>query len=370
VGQALALALDSAGNLFLAGAAEPFHYSTTRGAFQQFPARPFSLPEGVIAKYDAAGSLVYSTLLGGEAPDQTLAIAPDDAGNVLVAGVTESQGFPTVAPLQAAFNRHTGFVARVNAGGADLGWSTLVGDTRAFEAVGVVPDRAGNPVFAGNTVGAAPSADVFVARLAVEPEASRVRLDAVLNSASLLAAPLAPGEHITLTGWSFSGTEVRLFLDGAPLAVLTSSIARVTATIPASLVPGPPVRVHVEVDGHSSNSILMPTAPLSPAIYTADDSGYGQGRILNEDGSPNSGANPAASGSLVTILANGVPAGVPVAVRFSGLEASETDASDPTRLRARLPNLQFVPAVMTVTLETGGVESQPGITIAVRPGIR
>jgi uncharacterized protein (TIGR03437 family) len=52
--------------------------------------------------------------------------------------------------------------------------------------------------------------------------------------------------------------------------------------------------------------MLMPVAVTSPGIFSADGTGYGQGYILNKDGTLNTPANPAAPGDRITIYATGV----------------------------------------------------------------
>jgi beta-propeller repeat-containing protein len=54
-----------------------------------------------VAKFNAAGGgLMYSTYLGGSNSDGANAIAVDSLGNAYVAGVTSSPDFPLVDPLQ------------------------------------------------------------------------------------------------------------------------------------------------------------------------------------------------------------------------------------------------------------------------------
>jgi uncharacterized protein (TIGR03437 family) len=48
--------------------------------------------------------------------------------------------------------------------------------------------------------------------------------------------------------------------------------------------------------------MYAPAAPAAPAIYSVDGSGFGQGYILNSDGTLNSPSNPAAPGSAITIF--------------------------------------------------------------------
>src|SRR5439155_688850 len=59
--------------------------------------------DAFVAKLNAAGSaLVYSTYLGGSGTDLGNGIAVDAAGNAYVTGRTTSSNFPTANPLQGA----------------------------------------------------------------------------------------------------------------------------------------------------------------------------------------------------------------------------------------------------------------------------
>jgi hypothetical protein len=66
-----------------------------------------------VAKLNASGSaLVYSTYLGGSGDDYQEGIAVDSSGNAHVTGYTTSTNFPTASPLQAS-----------RAGFLDAGWA-------------------------------------------------------------------------------------------------------------------------------------------------------------------------------------------------------------------------------------------------------
>ena len=59
--------------------------------------------DAFVAKLNAAGSaLLYSTYLGGSGTDRGSGIAVDSAGNAYITGYTESTNFPTASPLQGA----------------------------------------------------------------------------------------------------------------------------------------------------------------------------------------------------------------------------------------------------------------------------
>lgn len=192
-GAATALAVDNEGNLFLAGADSSV--STTTNAVQKqrpwqrppyFPGHePFELDHfprlAFAAKLSANGSVLYSTVLSGEMADTATGIVVDESGNAIVVGTTQSRGFPTRSPVQGPFQRVTSFVAKLNAHGSDLVYSTFAGDNRPFEIRGIILDNYSNPVIAGHTLQrrtepvfyrSGPESDVFVARFAEQPEPS------------------------------------------------------------------------------------------------------------------------------------------------------------------------------------------------------
>jgi hypothetical protein len=89
-----------------------------------------------VAKLDAAGSaLVYSTYLGGSGGDYGKAIAVDSSGSAYVAGSTCSSDFPTVYPLEASLKGACdGFVAKLNPAGSALVYSTYLGGSGTTES--------------------------------------------------------------------------------------------------------------------------------------------------------------------------------------------------------------------------------------------
>ena len=80
--------------------------------------------DAFVAKVNAAGSaLVYSTYLGGSGVDQGLGIAVDASGSAYVTGYTSSINFPTANPLQAA---HGGSYADAFVASLDLAYGDAV----------------------------------------------------------------------------------------------------------------------------------------------------------------------------------------------------------------------------------------------------
>lgn len=109
--------------------------------------------DAFVAKLNATGSaLVYSTYLGGDGDDEAFALAVDALGNARVAGLTASTNFPTVAALQPAHGGDDdGFLARLNASGTALLQSTYIGGTGADWVLGLSVDASGAPHLAGAT---------------------------------------------------------------------------------------------------------------------------------------------------------------------------------------------------------------------------
>jgi len=90
---AAAVAVDSAGNAYLAGSTGAADFPLTSAAFQKSAA---GNTDAFVVKLNPAGSdLVYGTLLGGSGADRAVGLAIDSAGAALVSGSTSSTDFPS-----------------------------------------------------------------------------------------------------------------------------------------------------------------------------------------------------------------------------------------------------------------------------------
>jgi Bacterial Ig-like domain (group 3)/Beta-propeller repeat len=110
--------------------------------------------DSFVSKLTASGSaLVYSTYLGGVGVDVGEHIAADRAGNAYVTGYTNSTDFPTKNALQPAFGGGNGdaFVAKINAAGSVLVYSTYLGGSGSDVGVGIAVDSAGDAYVVGET---------------------------------------------------------------------------------------------------------------------------------------------------------------------------------------------------------------------------
>ena len=145
----LGIAVDSTGNAYVTGQTFSTDFPSTAGAFQTTCgscslATP--LPDAFVAKLDTAGSLVYSTFLGGNKGDQGIAIAADSGGNAYVTGSTSSTDFAILNPLPAPNNSLRGasnvFVAKFDPAGGLLN-STYLGGSDQDIGYGIAVDSSG-----------------------------------------------------------------------------------------------------------------------------------------------------------------------------------------------------------------------------------
>jgi hypothetical protein len=98
-------------------------------------------------------ALDFSTYLGGEAEDQGLGVAVSDSGTVVVAGRTDSRGFPVRTPVQEALGGYIdGFATAFSAADGSLAWSTFLGGSDADRANAVTVDAGGVPHVVGRTL--------------------------------------------------------------------------------------------------------------------------------------------------------------------------------------------------------------------------
>ena len=146
---AYALAVDSAGHAYVAGSTDSTNfptknalvngtYSGTNIAGVLDPSLKIFPTDAFVAELAIGGSnLVYSTYLGGEAPESARGIAVDGDGDAFVAGITFSTNFPVTSdayqPQLKCTNSYdvnaNAFVAEIAPGGGSLKYSTYFGGT-------------------------------------------------------------------------------------------------------------------------------------------------------------------------------------------------------------------------------------------------
>jgi uncharacterized protein (TIGR03437 family) len=245
---------------------------------------------------------------------------------------------------------------------------------------------------------------------------SEPQITAVVNSASLAQGRISPGEVVTVFGLGLGPGTLALFdptggtiatslpattpassitFNGTAAPLLYTSANQLAAIMPYS-VTGPNVDVVVSYGGVRSQPFTLNFAPVNPGLFTTTTDGRGQGAILNfvtssGDYVLNSGTNPASKGQTVVLYINGAgattatdvtqltpatPAVTPtgsIGVTIGGQSATVSSAVAPpgsvpglvqlnVTVPANAPTGQVVPVVVTVD----GVESQAGVTMAIK----
>lgn len=413
--------VDAAGNAYVAG-------YNLRG---KLPVTPGAFDDGGnswLAKINPAGTaLVYAAYLS--VPGK---IFVDADGDTYFAGYTSSPDFPTTpGALQKVFaGGHPfdedgydsdAFVTKLNAAGTALIYSTYLGGKGDDLASGVGLDAGGKFYVVGSTdsldfpttVGtsqASPVGSAFLVKLDLPSTAvvPSFQPASVVNAASFLSGPVAPGEIVTVFGSGFGpgplttlrltaglvnttlgGT--RVLFDGVPAPLIYTVENQLSAVVPYAVAGKSSTQVQVEYRGTRSAPVTLQVAPDSPGIFALDSSGKGPGAILNQDSSVNSPANPAHIGSVVSIFATGEgqtsPAGVDgkpgsdpvphpilsVIVTIGGQTVTPTYAGGAPGNVAGLMqvNVQIPSGIQTgsavpVVVQLGNTSSQAGVTIAVR----
>jgi Big-like domain-containing protein/beta-propeller repeat-containing protein len=142
------ITVDTSGNAIFTGFSSA-SFVTTPGAFQPVAAGGHDV---FVLKLNAAGSAaVYATLLGGSGTDEGESVAADSAGNAYITGRTDSVNFPLLNALQTVRKGfQDAFITKFNASGA-LVYSTYLGGSDQETGWGVAVDSQGNAYVTGTT---------------------------------------------------------------------------------------------------------------------------------------------------------------------------------------------------------------------------
>lgn len=312
---AAALAVDAAGNAYIAGKTSDPGFPATPGAVQPVysdpanpPGWPAALPrwDGFLAKLNPQGAaMVYATYLGQAGDDEVTGVAIDAQGNAWVTGAS------ALAPDTLADDRD--FIYVVNPAGSALSVRFTCPRATVSEAIAVDPDgRVRGVSYTGVVSSFDPAA------------AGAARVFGLMNAAGRppLGPTLAPGEVVSLYGMGlgpqqgvaavpgpggkmpFELAGTRVSIGGLPAPLLYVSATQINAVTPFALTPGR--HVTVEVAGAAGTPPGYPGVVVQarPQIFTFAD----RSAVLNEDGTINSEANPARPGSVVSAWATGVGA--------------------------------------------------------------
>lgn len=160
----LGIAVDAAGNAFVAGTTFSTDFPTTATGFDPGPLGSNLKGAIFVTEINPSGTAeVYSTYLAGNTGEIGAALALDPTGKIYVTGVTLSSDFPTTSnalkqsPNAGNLNFGTSFISKLDptlSGAASLVYSSYIGGTGgAFVDFGnaIAADASGNAYVAGDT---------------------------------------------------------------------------------------------------------------------------------------------------------------------------------------------------------------------------
>ena len=228
----------------------------------------------------------------------------------------------------------------------------------------------------------------------------------VVNGASLLPGPVAPGEIVTLMGAGIGPTTpqqptgsatntvlggMSVLFDGIPSPILYAAPDQINLIVPYEVYGKSSSQLQVTHQDEVIAALSVVVADAAPALATLDASGVGPGAILNRDGTINTPSNPAEKGSVVVLFATGAgqtdPPGtdgkiaadvlpkplLPVSVQIDNLDAEVWyEGAAPTLVAGVLQVNCIVPAnassgyTVPVVLKVGNASSPAGVTLAIK----
>ena len=229
----------------------------------------------------------------------------------------------------------------------------------------------------------------------------------VVNAASSAGGAVAPGEMVVVYGsqlgpsklagatvdstghLSSSISGAQILFNNTPAPLIYARTDQVAAIVPNAVAGQTSVSVQAQYQNQTTAAFTTAVVDTTPGIFTLDQTGHGQGAILNQDGSLNQAANPAARGSVVVLWATGqglsdpdwaedalatdpLPKPVkPVEVNIDAQPAHILYAGAAPGLAGIIQINVEVPfgiqpgSAVPVTVKIGANVSQPGVTVAI-----
>ncbi len=356
---------------------------------------PFSIPVTLVVTSAvnlslSPGSMVFAYQIGSTAPA---------AQNLAVSSGGTPLSFTTVVATASGGS----WLAVSPSGG---------GTTPATLAVSIVTAGLAAGTYNGTITVAAPQAantpQVLNVTLTVSAATAPV-VSAVVNGASWLPGPIAPGEVLTVGGtlvgpdtltkyqldvnnkFPTKLADTAFYFDNIAAPIIYVSKTQSSVIVPYGIYGRTEVQLEVEYKGVRSSPIKIRVADAAPGLFAANASGSGQGAILNQDYSINNATNAAARESVVMIYATGEgqtnPAGADgtlvgttlprplqaVTVTIGGKSAevlyvggSPGSVAGLLQINAKIPADVAVGNAVPVVITIGGVSSQTTVTMAVK----
>lgn len=366
--RAVAMAVNPAGEVYIAAATAGARFPTTPDAFQSAPSNPNGA--GIVAKLNASGSaLLYATYLSDSGLSIPQGIAIDAAGDAFVSGFTAAPDFPlTQAAFQTEFfpsAPYMQFVSKLNPKGAALVYSTFLGATSNTVSEIKVDAQGG----------------VYVSALGGE----------ALSQGGYLSHLTPDGSALVYSTYVPTATGLELDLDSASSAFVagalgTAGLATSAGAFQSGLVgnTGDVIAAKFTSDGQLSgatDAYVSPTAGNRPLIAVAPDGAILLAEVstvarifpwLTLQNAASGEAGAVAPGEIVTLRGYGIgpataavgPAGTQVT--FGGIAAPVFSAQS-QQVTAQVPWEIAGQTSTEVVVSYNGSPAAAAIPVVVRP---
>jgi len=195
-----------------------------------------------------------------------------------------------------------------------------------------------------------PSGAIFVADLGnglvrkLTPNPPQVT--GVVNAASMLGGPVAPGELATLFGSFFDPSSTQVLFDGQAVPLLYLDAGQINLETPSAFASPSSSVLEVKTPAGAA-SITLSVAAANPGFFPV---------VLNADGSLNAAAQPAPAGSVVTLYATGAGNSQPLSAAIANLPAAIVSSQK----RRRRPHASsHSPRILPFGHPAGGLQRRP-----------
>lgn len=272
-------------------------------------------------------------------------------------------------------------------------------EARSRHEAAYVSDR-GNTIFFGGRTLSGPTNELWMLGPGFLPDTPQVSAAGVVNAFSFAGGTVAPGEIVSIFGQNLgpsngiafqfdpfggelprSGPGVTVTWNGIAAPLYFAHTNQLNVQAPYELAGAPQAELLVTVNGQRSQAAAIPLAATHPGLFPA---------VWNQDLTLNSPSNPAAQSSIIVVYATGqgvtVPpsrtgaypgevlpepaagttlqaGGMPAEILFRGQTPGTAGVM---QVNARLPQGLAAGNSIPLVLEVGGVQSQQGVTVAVR----
>jgi uncharacterized protein (TIGR03437 family) len=275
---------------------------------------------------------VWSTYLGGSGDELGNAIALDNSGNVYAGGTTNSTNFPSSFGWQTTNRGGAdGTVTGFSADGSALLFSSYIGGTAPDYVNALAVNCTAGLIVAGSTqsanfpstLGAAPNlaysqgaAIGYAAKVAAGTAASTISPGGIVNAANGAAAPVAPGSLVSIYGANLAGaagsassTPLPTTLNGATVTVNGATVplvyvspGQINFQLPFETAAGT-ASATVNSGCGASTPVTFPVASAAPYLLLGTG---GDAIVQNEDGTFNSESSAAPKSTTVTVYLIGI----------------------------------------------------------------